>query len=86
MSLKYRIAATIFALEIVLFGSVLWMTLGHSMSSIHGQIASTESVTLQLLGDLSRSALLTDEYAPSFWVLADAEGNEACVCTWQGRA
>lgn len=23
--------------------------------------------------------------APSFWVLADPEGNEACVCTWQGR-
>jgi len=23
--------------------------------------------------------------APAFWVLADAEGNEACVCTWQGR-
>lgn len=23
--------------------------------------------------------------APSFWVLADREGNEACVTTWQGR-
>ena len=23
--------------------------------------------------------------APSFWVLADTEGNEACVTTWQGR-
>ncbi len=29
--------------------------------------------------------LLTDEYAPSFWVLADAEGNEICLCTWQER-
>lgn len=29
--------------------------------------------------------LVTDEFAPSWWVLADAEGNEACVCTWQGR-
>ncbi|MFK5583908.1 VOC family protein [Serinicoccus sp. LYQ131] len=29
--------------------------------------------------------LVTDEYAPSWWVLADDEGNEACVCTWQGR-
>nr|BFE87110.1 VOC family protein [Planobispora longispora] len=27
--------------------------------------------------------LLSDEHAPSFWVLADAEGNEACVTTWQ---
>ncbi|WP_151524183.1 VOC family protein [Serinicoccus kebangsaanensis] len=29
--------------------------------------------------------LVTDEHAPSWWVLADGEGNEACVCTWQGR-
>lgn len=29
--------------------------------------------------------MLTDQYARSFWVLADAEGNEACVCTWQDR-
>lgn len=29
--------------------------------------------------------LVTDDYAPSWWVLADAEGNEACICTWQGR-
>ncbi|TFC97823.1 MULTISPECIES: VOC family protein [Cryobacterium] len=25
--------------------------------------------------------LLTDEHAPDWWVLADAEGNELCVCT-----
>jgi 4a-hydroxytetrahydrobiopterin dehydratase len=25
--------------------------------------------------------LLDAEHAPSFWILADAEGNEACVCT-----
>nr|WP_296075169.1 VOC family protein [uncultured Actinoplanes sp.] len=29
--------------------------------------------------------VLSDHRAPSFWVLADAEGNEACVSTWQGR-
>jgi 4a-hydroxytetrahydrobiopterin dehydratase len=29
--------------------------------------------------------MVNDGYAPAFWVLADAEGNEACVCTWQGR-
>lgn len=29
--------------------------------------------------------LVTDEYARAFWVLADAEGNEACICTWQDR-
>jgi 4a-hydroxytetrahydrobiopterin dehydratase len=25
--------------------------------------------------------LLTDEFAPDWWVLADVEGNELCVCT-----
>jgi 4a-hydroxytetrahydrobiopterin dehydratase len=29
--------------------------------------------------------MVTDRYARSWWVLADAEGNEACVCTWQDR-
>jgi 4a-hydroxytetrahydrobiopterin dehydratase len=29
--------------------------------------------------------LLSDARAPAFWVLADPEGNEACICTWQGR-
>ena len=29
--------------------------------------------------------LLTDEYAPRFWVLADAQGNKACVTTGRGR-
>nr|WP_225951383.1 VOC family protein [Mycobacterium sp. OAS707] len=29
--------------------------------------------------------LLSDAEAPAFWVLADPEGNEACICTWQGR-
>ncbi|MCW4384715.1 4a-hydroxytetrahydrobiopterin dehydratase [Salinibacterium sp. SYSU T00001] len=25
--------------------------------------------------------LVTDEFAPDWWVVADAEGNEACICT-----
>jgi len=29
--------------------------------------------------------LVYDEEAPAFWVLADPEGNEACITTWQGR-
>ena len=29
--------------------------------------------------------LVSDDAAPAFWVLADPEGNEACLCTWQGR-
>lgn len=29
--------------------------------------------------------LVSDARAPSWWVLADAEGNEACIGTWLGR-
>ena len=29
--------------------------------------------------------LLSDDEAPAFWVLADPEGNEICICTWQAR-
>ncbi len=29
--------------------------------------------------------MVSDRRARAFWILADAEGNEACVCTWQDR-
>ncbi|MGB0113764.1 MAG: VOC family protein [Ilumatobacteraceae bacterium] len=29
--------------------------------------------------------LVSDEHARSWWVLADADGNECCICTWQDR-
>jgi 4a-hydroxytetrahydrobiopterin dehydratase len=29
--------------------------------------------------------LLDDSHARSFWVLADPEGNEVCICTWMDR-
>ncbi|MEZ5377311.1 MAG: VOC family protein [Acidimicrobiales bacterium] len=29
--------------------------------------------------------MVSDARARAFWVLADAEGNEVCVCTWQDR-
>jgi 4a-hydroxytetrahydrobiopterin dehydratase len=30
--------------------------------------------------------LVTDRFARSWWVLADADGNEVCICTWQDRS
>jgi 4a-hydroxytetrahydrobiopterin dehydratase len=30
--------------------------------------------------------LVSEERAPSFWVLADAQGNQACITTWIGRS
>ncbi|MBU2665326.1 4a-hydroxytetrahydrobiopterin dehydratase [Actinoplanes bogorensis] len=29
--------------------------------------------------------LMPGSREPAFWILADPEGNEACICTWQGR-
>ena len=29
--------------------------------------------------------MVNDAYARAFWVLADPEGNEACLCTWEDR-
>ncbi len=29
--------------------------------------------------------MVNDGFARAFWVLADPEGNEVCVCTWQDR-
>jgi 4a-hydroxytetrahydrobiopterin dehydratase len=29
--------------------------------------------------------LVSDDEARAFWVLADVEGNEICICTWQDR-
>ena len=29
--------------------------------------------------------LVNDAEAKAFWVLADPEGNEVCICTWQDR-
>ncbi|SNT53064.1 4a-hydroxytetrahydrobiopterin dehydratase [Asanoa hainanensis] len=29
--------------------------------------------------------LVSAKDAPAFWILADPEGNEACITTWQGR-
>jgi 4a-hydroxytetrahydrobiopterin dehydratase len=30
-------------------------------------------------------SVVHDEHAPSFWVLADPDGNKVCLCTWQER-
>jgi len=30
--------------------------------------------------------LVSDERAPAFWVVADADGNRACICSWRGRS
>jgi 4a-hydroxytetrahydrobiopterin dehydratase len=46
----------------------------------HDEAASRIGAALAAGGTLTY-----DAEAPAFWVLADAEGNEACITTWQGR-
>lgn len=29
--------------------------------------------------------LVSDDFARAWWILADADGNEVCVCTWEDR-
>ncbi len=63
MPLKFRIAATIFLLVTAFVTLLLWVTLSYSMQNVRDQIAASEAVSLQLIGNLSRSALVTEDYA-----------------------
>ncbi len=46
----------------------------------HDQAEARAAVALAAGG-----RLVSDEHAPAWWTLADAEGNEAGVATWMGR-
>ncbi len=52
---------------------------------IHLDVYVPEDLAAERVRDaLAAGGRLIDEAAaPSWWVLADTEGNEACVCTWQ---
>lgn len=63
LSLKYRIAVTIFVLEALMVGVVLWQTTSLSIQAAQKQQAVHEEVTLNPLADMSRLALMTDEFA-----------------------
>lgn len=48
---------------------------------------SPEHADSRVRAALEAGGTLVDETAaPSFWVLADSDGNRACVCTWQPPA
>lgn len=63
LSLKYRIAATIFILEAVAMTALLSHTLVLSVRAIEARQAAHEEVTLRALSNMARIALLTEEYA-----------------------
>ncbi len=55
---------------------------------VHFDVIVPHDVAQQRVDDTIAAGgrLVADDRAPAFWVLADTEGNEACVCTWQGRS
>jgi len=48
-------------------------------------VAHDEAVARVRAALAAGGQLVDDSFASSFWVLADAEGNEVCVCTWTDR-
>jgi 4a-hydroxytetrahydrobiopterin dehydratase len=54
---------------------------------IHIDVIVPHDIAEQRVADAlaAGGVLVTDKYARSWWVLADADGNEACVSTWQDR-
>jgi two-component system, sensor histidine kinase RpfC len=62
LSLKYRIAACIFALEAVMMFLVLGQTLSFSEENTRLQLAENEQVILDVFSDLSQNALFTKDF------------------------
>lgn len=54
---------------------------------IHLDVVVPHDVAAQRVEETLASGgrLVSDAQARAFWLLADPEGNEACVCTWQDR-
>jgi 4a-hydroxytetrahydrobiopterin dehydratase len=54
---------------------------------IHLDVVVPHDVAEQRVADAvaAGGTMVSDARAKAFWVLADAEGNEACICTWQDR-
>ena len=46
----------------------------------HDEAAARVEATLAAGGVLVSAA-----EAPAFWIMADVEGNEVCICSWEGR-
>ena len=55
---------------------------------IHIDVTVPHDVAEQRVADAlaAGGTLVSDRRARAFWILADPEGNEACICTWQDRA
>lgn len=62
MPLRVRIALSILLLGTVLLGGILFLSLRHSLDTTRATVVIADHETTALLSDMSRIALLTDEY------------------------
>lgn len=62
MSLRIRIALAVAILGSLLVGVVLWTTLANSTKGVREQLRASEQAMMDLVADLSREALLTEEF------------------------
>ena len=74
------------------FGAPLWFQQMDEprteRNRIHLDVSVPHDLAEQRLAEAldAGGTLVTDRHARAFWVLADAEGNEVCICTWQDRS
>lgn len=62
LSLRYRIALTVFVLETIMVLLVLWQTLSFSHRQVEQQIDASEQAIMELFGSLGRVALFNVEF------------------------
>ena len=63
MSPRFRLALTVFALEAIMVGLVLWQVLGLTFDRAAAQIRKTDQGMLSVLSEISKTALRTRNYA-----------------------
>jgi diguanylate cyclase (GGDEF)-like protein/PAS domain S-box-containing protein len=73
LSLRYRIALVIFLLEVCMLASVLGVTLTQSRQTATDFNAASQKASLDLLANLSITALLTNEYSDYQLYIQDVE-------------
>lgn len=87
-SLRYRIAATIFALEAVMMALVLWYTLTLAVGASRNQQLAHEEAALNATNQISRNALLSEDYSellPYIQSMTHGDIVNAYVANHEGR-
>lgn len=89
--LGYRVAADGSLFDPLRVGPAIWFqpmgSLRTERNRIHFDIiVAHDEADARVAAALAAGGnLRTAEFARAFWVLADADGNEVCVCTWLDR-